>query len=143
MKITYSTTQEIPRWLCLLIGLVFITISVFMIKSDIDTKNSMDSQTQSYMVTHQEERRRQSKGHGYKTLYRPIYHYNVYGENYSCTSNTSASYKSNKNKTIYYKSNKPQSCFVDEGVSGMFIKGVFLLFGLIPIFLCFQKKSSS
>ncbi len=124
----------------ILIGIVFMAISVFMIKNDIDTKNSMDSYTKSSHVTYikKTETRRIDGRRRTKTTYQPVYHYTVDGVSYSCSVGSSSSFKSNANKKVYYKSYAPQSCFVEEG---FLFKSVFFIMGLIAVIAGFRLRN--
>ena len=129
----YNNNKEMPTWMIIFIGILFMIISVCIIKQDIETKNRMDSYTQSTNVTFKVVQRKEDGQT--KTTYMPKYHYSVDGASYVCTSNYSSSFKSRKNKKIYYESANPRSCFVEVGIGDFFFKGLFFIIGFLTTIL--------
>lgn len=69
-----------------------------------------------------------------RTRYSPVYYYEVNGQNYSCSSNSSSSNNpGTKNKTVYYDSVNPSNCMTEYSKSGNYIILVFLLLPIIFI----------
>jgi len=66
-----------------------------------------------------------------RTMYSPIYYYEVNGQNYSCSSNTSSSNNpGTKNKNVYYDSKNPSNCMTEYSKS---INYIILISLLLPI----------
>lgn len=122
----------------ILIGLVLTVTPIFLLKRDIDTRNSMDSKAYSTRVTHREIRSR-SNGET-KITYTPTYYYIVNNKEYSCRTRSSSSFKSKDHKQIYYKANEPQNCYVEEGCSKYFCYALMFILGACCILLC--KKNN-
>lgn len=125
----------------IIVGIIFTLIGFFMIKADINTKNRMDSQTYSTDVTYKTHTSR-SDGKT-KTMYSPIYHYSVNGQNYECKTNFSSNTKpSKKPVAVKYMANNPSDCYVHETSKDIMLI-VFMLIGLFAMcvpFLPKQKK---
>ena len=110
----------------LLAGLFFLLIFGGIIVAGKVKKNSLDSQTTSTRVeirTHEDD-----EG---STLYSPTYYYEVNGQEYSCSSNSSSSINPGKsNKTVYYDSKNPSNCMTQYSDS---TNNIFIIFLLLPI----------
>lgn len=122
----------------IIVGIIFTIIGFFMIKSDIDTKNRMDSQTYSTDVTYKTHTKREDGRT--KTMYSPIYHYLVNGQNYECKTNFSSNTKPSKKPVVVkYVANNPSDCFVN--IAGKnFLNWLFLILGLVAVFAGFKAK---
>ena len=125
----------------IIVGIIFTLIGFFMIKADIDTKNRMDSQTYSTDVTYKTHTSR-SDGKT-KTMYSPIYHYSVNGQNYECKTNFSSNTKpSKKSVVVKYMANNPSDCFVN--IAGKnFLNWLFLILGLVAVFAGCKAKEEN
>ena len=137
----YANTKQASKGLCILIGLIFMAVSVLIIVFETRYKNTMDSQIESSYVTHTEVKSRKSKGSGYSITYRPQYHYNIDGQNYICSAVSSSSIKSYANRTVYYRSYEPNKCLVDEGPLVFFFKLSFFIVGLFTVICQFKSKA--
>ena len=70
------------------------------------------------------------------TMYSPVYHYNVNGEEYSCSSNSSSSIRpSESNALVYYDSKKPSRCMTSYSKSSNKMLLIFLILPVIFIAL--------
>lgn len=70
------------------------------------------------------------------TMYSPVYHYNVNGEEYSCSSNSSSSIRpSETNALVYYDSKKPSRCMTPYSKSSNKMLLIFLILPVIFIAL--------
>ena len=70
------------------------------------------------------------------TMYSPVYHYNVNGEEYSCSSNSSSSIRPNEsNALVYYDSKKPSRCMTSYSKSSNKMLLIFLILPVIFIAL--------
>lgn len=70
------------------------------------------------------------------TMYSPVYHYNVNGEEYSCSSNSSSSIRpSESNALVYYDSKKPSKCMTSYSKSSNKMLLIFLILPVIFIAL--------
>lgn len=136
-----SEVKQMPRWMVALMGIIFMMVSFFMIKGDIDTQNSMNSYTYSKRVSFETIHKR--KNGKTKKTYRPVYHYNVGGAEYSCESRSSSSFKSSINKKIYYESAAPRNCFVAIGIEDVFFNGLFFIFGLLVVIYGIKGNKNS
>ena len=69
-------------------------------------------------------------------MYSPVYHYNVNGEEYSCSSNSSSSIRpSESNALVYYDSKKPSRCMTSYSKSSNKMLLIFLILPVIFIAL--------
>lgn len=88
-------------------------------------KNKLDSSTTSTNVEIHEHR--DSDG---DTMYSPAYYYEVDGQEYICTSNSSSNIRPNiDNQTIYYDSKNPSDCTSEYTQSSSLF---FLIFLILP-----------
>lgn len=70
------------------------------------------------------------------TMYSPVYHYKVNGEEYACSSNSSSSIRpSESNALVYYDSKKPSRCMTSYSKSSNKMLLIFLILPAIFIAL--------
>ena len=108
----------------IIFGLIFISVSVFIIKSDEAIMLRMDSNTYSVKTEFNIKRGENS------LMYNPKYTYIVNEKYYVCVSNYSSNIRpSDEPRKIFYNSQKPQDCFIEKGV----LENAFLMiFTIIP-----------
>jgi len=113
-------------YIFLVVGILFLFIIGGIFVSNIIKLNSLDSTILSTRV----EVKSYVNDEG-NTMYSPVYHYEVNGQNYSCGSNSSSSNNpGTQNKNVYYDSKNPSNCMTEYSKSGNYI---ILLFLLLPI----------
>ena len=123
-------------WIFLLAGLLFMGIIIFSVNSTGNKIKTLDSKVLSSRVDVTTYRNDEGK-----IMYRPMYYYQVDGNEYICSSNVSTSSEPNlDNKTIYYKSDNPSRCMLESAAKNnnkmyfvLFIPGIFVIIGLIGI----------
>ena len=105
-----------------LLGVLFLVGDVFLLKSTIDNKKRMNAYTYTTNITYHSYRSSD------KTMYTPIYQYNVNGIEYQCRANGSSNIKpSNKTTKIFYNSNNPYDCLAPDDEKFAYIFSAILL----------------
>lgn len=135
---TKELSPKQGKSLFIIVGIVFTLVGFFMIKSDIDTKNRMDSQTYSTDTTYKTHTSR-SDGKT-TTMYSAVYHYSVNDVQYTCKTGYSSSSKpSKKTVVVKYMANNPSDCYVDEAGKNI-LHWAFVILGLLAVFAGFKAK---
>ena len=122
-------------WIAFLVGILFICVSVFSIKSNVDKKKRMDAYVLSSKVTHV-ERRHRKRGRTYS----PRFHYTVNGNKYICKANTSSNKKLSRDSyKVYYNSKDPSDCMPETASEENIFFVILFAIGLGTIYAGFQK----
>lgn len=116
----------------LIIGFISFVLLMTMTVSNIVKWNSLDSHVLSTSVSI-----RETTGDDNFTRYTATYHYNVDGNDYSCSTMTRTNYfPSQKNKVVYYNSASPEVCMPKSSKISNFL---MLLFWIIPALFLFAS----
>lgn len=110
----------------LIVGIIILGVFLIFPLLAINEKNKYDSQTDSNSVTY-----KTSENDDGKTMYTPIYKFEVDGRQYSCEANYSTNIKPSKDiDIIYYDKNNPENCM--PNIEMDFYK-FFILFAILPV----------
>ena len=115
-------------YIFLVVGILFAVILGAVFISGMNTKSSMDAQTEASRI---EVKEHYDDG---STLYSPVYHYEVNGVEYTCGSTSSSSiYPNTEHGIVYYDSKNPAKCMTDYSSGSNFIVLAFLIIPAIFI----------
>ena len=118
-------------WIFLLIGVIILTVWIFIITFSVIDFKKMDSNTTSTRV--EATKNVDSEGN---TTYKAIYYYFIGDKEYACESNVSSNtYPEDKTK-IYYNSNNPNKCYTDSFFTFIFVFIITLLVPILFIIFC-------
>lgn len=112
-------------------GVAIAVIMIGILIGSVMNLNSLDATTMSTSV--EINQHIDSDGN---TMYSPVYHYKVNGEEYACSSNSSSSIRpSESNALVYYDSKKPSRCMTYYSKSSNKMLLIFLILPAIFIAL--------
>ncbi len=127
----------------LLMGLVFLIVTIVV---NIYENNRMNSMNSSVMSTSYDNEEHMDSDSSTGIMYKPVYTYYVNDKEYTCTSNISSSNPiTDGNKKIYYDSKNPSNCIIDDNTNNIFnivfiiVSLVLLVIGLILLFKNIKK----
>ena len=115
----------------LIVGIIFLIILIGILVGSIMKEKSLDSKTTSTFV----EVKSSIDDEG-TTMYSPIYHYEVNGQNYECSSSYSSSTNpGTDNRTVYYDSKDPSKCMTEYSKSGRWFLVLMMILPIICIMI--------
>ena len=139
MDCRYKKKEKNEIWVLVVIFLCFVALPIYLLVQGSNTKKSMDSYTYSIKTAYKIE----SSKTGNKTsrMYKPVYYYNVFDKEYTCTSSFSSNQKpNNKPRKIYYYSNSPNDCYIEESAGEIGFILLILALGLVGFIAGVRKK---
>lgn len=115
-----------PAILLLFFGLIFVAVGAFLPIRNMIEKGKLDMETKATGVI--ENGHYDDEG---SYMYSPIFTYRVRGEEYSCKSSVSSSFKPSTDTTIYYSSKDPSKCLSSYESKGDWLFLIFIGVGAV------------
>lgn len=112
-----------------IIGAIFLILFGTFVFLDLSKKKSLDGEIAAYDVEWSSHINDEGN-----ELYSPTYYYEVNGNKYICTSNSSSSTKSGKG-IVYYDTTNPSKCMTDFESNSSFLFMIFLIIPLLFIII--------
>ena len=109
----------------LVVGIIFFVVIAAILVFNKKKQNSLDASTMSTRIEVSEHIDDEGT-----TMYSPVYYFEVRGEEFKCTSNSSSSiYPKTESQMVYYDSKDPHKCMTAYSVKG---NKILLLVLLLP-----------
>lgn len=109
-------------WFATILAAVIIAVCTGVVIRNVVAKISVDETTEATSIDYKEK-----KDEDNNIIYKPIYHYEVNGKEYSCESMFTVSSKIKGKAIVHYDKSKPQMCMTDYSYSHYSINSLMAL----------------